>query len=54
MMNRYALFKRGNVYYCEDRATGKQRSLRTKVLQEARQLLLAHNDSARQTQVSGL
>ena len=48
MTNLYVLFKRGKVYYCEDRATGKQRRFRTRLLPEARQLLQARNDSARQ------
>ena len=29
MKNRFTMFRRGNVYYCEDRATGQQKSLQT-------------------------
>lgn len=48
MKQRFALFRRGKVFYCEDTATGKQSSLRTKDEGEARSLLNAKNEAHRQ------
>ena len=48
MNQRFALFCRAGVYYCEDRTTGKQTSLRTRDKNEASTLLLAKNESHRQ------
>ena len=48
MNHRFNLFRRGNVYYCEDTTSGKQTSLRTKDEQEALTLLNAKNEAARQ------
>jgi hypothetical protein len=42
------MFKRGAVFYCEDTATHKQQSLRTKVEAEALTLLHSKNESFRQ------
>ncbi len=45
---RYTMFRRGTVYYSEDTVTGKQISLRTKNEAEAKTLLHAKNEAARQ------
>lgn len=46
MQNRYVLFKRRRVFYCEDSDTGKQESLRTRDRIEAQKLIAAKNDAA--------
>jgi integrase len=48
MNQRFTLFRRNDVFYCEDRTTGKQTSLRTRDESEALTLLNAKNESARQ------
>lgn len=48
MKNRFILFQRSGVFYCEDTATGKQCSLRTRDKEEAHRLLNARNDALRQ------
>ena len=48
MKTKYTLFRRGDVYYSQDSATGKQTSLRTKDETEARSLLNARNEAQRQ------
>lgn len=48
MNQRFTLFQRAGVYYCEDRETHKQTSLRTRDRTEAVALLNARNESARQ------
>lgn len=48
MKLRFILFRRGNIYYCEDTNTGQQTSLRTKDAGEAQTLLNARNESVRQ------
>ena len=48
MKNRFTLFRRSSVFYCEDAVTGKQTSLRTKDEEEARALLHAKNETHRQ------
>ena len=48
MKPKYTLFRRGDVYYSQDSATGKQTSLRTKDEAEARSLLNARNEAQRQ------
>jgi integrase len=48
MKTKYTLFRRGEVYYSQDSATGKQTSLRTKDETEARSLLNARNEAQRQ------
>jgi len=48
MKQRFILFRRGEVYYCEDTTTRKQISLRTKDLAEAQRLLQAKNEAVRQ------
>ncbi len=48
MQNRFTLFRRGSVFYYEDQTTGQQKSLRTRIESEARQLIVAKNESVRQ------
>jgi hypothetical protein len=48
MNQRFVLFRRAGVFYCEDRTTRKQTSLRTRDKQEALTLLHARNESVRQ------
>jgi len=48
MKTKYTLFRRGEVYYSQDTATGQQKSLRTRDETEARSLLNAMNEAQRQ------
>jgi integrase len=48
MKQHFTLFRRGDVFYCEDAENGKQVSLRTKNKAEAQTLLYAKNESVRQ------
>ena len=48
MKQRYLLFRRGDVFYCEDTTSRKQTSLKTKDEGEALTLLHAKNEAARQ------
>ena len=48
MKTRFILFRRAGIYYCEDTATGKQSSLRTRDEAEALAVLNAKNESVRQ------
>jgi integrase len=48
MKNRFILFRRGAMFYCEDTEAGKQTSLKTKDKAEAQILLNAKNESFRQ------
>ena len=48
MKTKHTLFRRGEVFYIQDSATGKQTSLRTKDETEARRLLEARNEAQRQ------
>ena len=43
MKTKYTLFRRGEIFYMQDSATGKQTSLRAKNETEARSLLEARN-----------
>ena len=45
MQNRFILFRRGRIFYVEDRQTGQQTSLRTRDENEARKMVQARNDS---------
>jgi len=45
MQNRFTLFKRGNVFYSEDRTTGQQKSLQTREEAEAQRIVQAKNDA---------
>ena len=46
MLAKYRIFKRRGIYYCEDRTSGHQTSLRTSCKTEAQQLLAAKNQAA--------
>jgi hypothetical protein len=48
MKTKYTLFRRGEMFYMQDSATGKQTSLRTKDETEATSLLEARNAAQRQ------
>ena len=48
MKTKYTLFRRGEVFYMQDSATGRQTSLRTKDETEAKSLLNARNEAMRQ------
>ena len=48
MKNRFILFQRSGVYYCEDTTTGKQMSLRTRDEADALRLLNAKNEALHQ------
>jgi hypothetical protein len=52
MKSRYALFRRGEVFYCQDTTTGQQTSLRTKDEAEAHTLLHSRNEAHRAPTVS--
>lgn len=45
MQNRFTVFRRGAVFYCEDHTTGQQKSLRTRDEAEARRIVQAKNDA---------
>jgi len=46
------MFRRGNVYYCQDNFSGRQESLRTSDAKSARRLFEARNKTARQPQLN--
>jgi hypothetical protein len=48
MKQRYTLFRRGRVFYCQDSTNGHQESLRTRDESEARALLHSRNEAFRQ------
>jgi len=48
MQNRFTMFRRGTMFYCEDRTTGQQRSLLTKDETEASKIVQAKNDAVNQ------
>jgi integrase len=48
MKNRFLLFQRSGIFYCEDTSTGKQTSLRTRDRADAERLLAAKNEAAHQ------
>jgi hypothetical protein len=48
MQNQFTMFRRGAVFYCEDRSTGQQKSLLTRNEAEARKIVQAKNDSVSQ------
>ncbi len=45
MQTRFTIFKRGGVYYSEDRQTGQQKSLKTRDEAEAQRIIQAKNDA---------
>jgi hypothetical protein len=48
MKTKFTLFRRGEVFYSQDSATGRQISLRTKDQAEAQRLLNATNEAHQQ------
>ena len=48
MQDRYYLYRRGSVFYCQDRTTGQQKSLQTSDKTEARRIIQAKNDTISQ------
>ncbi len=48
MKNRFILFQRSGIFYCEDTSTGKQKSLRTRDRADAQRLLAAQNEAQHQ------
>jgi hypothetical protein len=52
MRPRFTLYRRGNVFYCQDTETGKQSSLRTGDKDEAQTLLNARNEAFRQPAIN--
>ncbi len=48
MKTKFTMFRRGEMFYMQDSATGKQTSLRTKDETEAKSLLNARNEAQRQ------
>jgi len=52
MQDRFTMFWRGEVFYCEDRVTGQQRSLQTRDQSEARRILQAKNDAVKLPQMN--
>ncbi len=48
MKNRFTMFRRGTMFYCEDRETGQQKSLRTSDGVEARKIIQAKNEAVAQ------
>jgi integrase len=53
MKTTYRIFKRGNgVYYVQNNETGKQNSLKTKNLEEAKKLCGAYNEAASESQIN--
>lgn len=52
MQTRFTLFKRGLVFYSEDRETGQQRSLKTRDETDAQRILQAKNDAVKLPQMN--
>lgn len=52
MQNRFTMFRRGNVIYCEDRTTGQQKSLQIRDEAEAQRLVQAKNDAVKLPQMN--
>ena len=52
MNQRFIMFPRNGVYYCEDKTTGKQTSLRTKDRAEALRLVHAKNEAEQQPAIN--
>lgn len=48
MKNRFILFQRSGIFYCEDTSTGKQNSLRTRDRADAERLLHVKNEAVHQ------
>jgi integrase len=52
MQDRFKIFRRGAMFYCEDRSTGQQKSLQTRDASEARRILQARNDAVKLPQMN--
>jgi hypothetical protein len=52
MQNRFTTFRRGTMFYCEDRATGQQKSLLTRDEAEAQRIIQAKNDAVKLPQMN--
>ena len=52
MQNRFTLFRRGKIYYCEDRTTRQQKSLQTRDESEAQRIIQAKNDAVKLPQMN--
>lgn len=52
MQDRFTMFRRGEVFYYEDRETGRQKSLKTRDASEARRFIQAKNDSVNLPQMN--
>jgi hypothetical protein len=52
MRQRFILFQRSGIFYCEDTATGKQTSLRTRDRTDAERLLHVKNEAVHQPAVN--
>src|ERR1700677_4570440 len=52
MQNIYIMFVRSEIYYCEDRTTGQQKSLRTRDEAEAQRIIQAKNDAVKLPQMN--
>jgi hypothetical protein len=52
MQNRFTMFRRGSVFYCEDRSTGRQKSLHTRDEAEAKRIIQARNDAVKMPQMN--
>src|SRR6267378_1500890 len=48
MKDRFTMFRRGTMFYCEDRTTGQQKSLATRDAAQARKIVQARNESVAQ------
>jgi hypothetical protein len=46
------MFRHGSVYYCEDRATGRQKSLLTRDEAEAQRIIQAKNEAVKLPQMN--
>ena len=52
MQTRFTTFRRGHVFYSENRATGQQRSLKTRDAGEAQRIIQAKNDAVNLPQMN--
>lgn len=52
MKAKFRMFRRGNVFWCQDNVTAKQETLRTKDRETAQRLLHARNEAQRQTAIN--
>ena len=52
MKDRFTMFRRGTMFYWEDRTTGQQKSLQTRDEAEAQRIIQAKNDSVKLPQMN--